>query len=404
VPDDPRRRIAAIADAAARWADADFPPRVRVAARLTGDGGYAGGDVDYALDRLFGALTPAALAGLVENELGSLSALERFVPRAGVEIAALPVGEVLVVGSRTTIGVTLFPALCALLAGNRVTVKDRFDLLASEFFATLAREDPAVASRARAEQWAGHDDPRTAEALARADAVVAFGRAETLALLRAAARPEARFIPFGPRASFGYLTRESLADGALARARAAAAARALLLYDTEGCMSLHGLFVERGAGVSVDDFLALLAGELAAATGGSARGKHARAIAAFARGAAFRSAQNGSISYADEAAGYALARGSLERPPEFTPCALEVIEAGGPEELTGYARRHAVPLEAVAFGALPERPDVEAAALAAGAARLTELDSLQAPRVDAPHGGRPRLTEFVRLIAKDPPR
>jgi hypothetical protein len=404
VPDDPRGRLAAIADAAARWTDADFPPRVRVAARLAGGDGYACGDVDYALDRLFGALTPAALAGLVENELGSLSILERFVPRAGAEVAALPVGEVLVVGSRTTIGVTLFPALCALLAGNSVTVKERSDLLASEFFATLAQEDPALASRARAEHWAGHGDPRAAEALARADAVVAFGRPETLALLRAAARPEARFIPFGPRASFGYLTREALASAALTRALASAAARALLLYDTEGCMSLHGLFVERGASVAVDDFLALLANELAAATRGSGRGKHARAIAAFARGAAFRAAQNGSSVYADEAAGYALARGSLERPPEFAPCALEVLEAGGPEELTGYVRRHAIPLEALAFGALPERRDVEAAALAAGAARLTELAALQAPRFEAPHGGRPRLAEFVRLIAKDSPR
>src|ERR1700691_12991 len=44
--------IHAIADAAQRWSDADFPPRVRVTAAISRRTTYAIPIVDYALDRL----------------------------------------------------------------------------------------------------------------------------------------------------------------------------------------------------------------------------------------------------------------------------------------------------------------------------------------------------------------
>jgi hypothetical protein len=48
-----RTIVGAIADAAARWTDADFPPRVRVTAAIESRLGYTMPVVDYALDRLF---------------------------------------------------------------------------------------------------------------------------------------------------------------------------------------------------------------------------------------------------------------------------------------------------------------------------------------------------------------
>lgn len=78
-----RTIVAAVADAAQRWADADFPPRVRATAAVAARTGYSEPVVDYALDRLFIPLTAAALTETIEAEIGSLNALDGFVVQRG---------------------------------------------------------------------------------------------------------------------------------------------------------------------------------------------------------------------------------------------------------------------------------------------------------------------------------
>src|ERR1700685_3227394 len=60
-----RRIIAHVADAARRWSDADFPPRVRVSAEIERRLGYSAPVVGYALDRLFFGLGAAALEAAI---------------------------------------------------------------------------------------------------------------------------------------------------------------------------------------------------------------------------------------------------------------------------------------------------------------------------------------------------
>ncbi len=56
-----KRIVAFIADAAKRWRDADYAPRVRATAAIEARLGYSTPVVDYALDSLFGGATGAAL-------------------------------------------------------------------------------------------------------------------------------------------------------------------------------------------------------------------------------------------------------------------------------------------------------------------------------------------------------
>ena len=113
LPDLPVRKIAAaVADAAARWSDADFPPRVRALAAVCERTGYSEPVAEYALDRLFGSLTKPAIEAVIAGELASLDALDGFVERAGAaRLRALPAGRVCVISSRTTIGVAIVPAI-----------------------------------------------------------------------------------------------------------------------------------------------------------------------------------------------------------------------------------------------------------------------------------------------------
>ncbi|HUN29813.1 MAG TPA: acyl-CoA reductase, partial [Alphaproteobacteria bacterium] len=252
--------VRAVADAAARWVDADFPPRVRLLDRVVERTGYTTPVVEYALDQLFGSLTVDALEATIVGELGSLEVLDDFSLRPGRPRArALPVGGVCVISSRTTIGVAIVPAVFALCAKCDVLVKDREDGLVRAFFETLAEELDPVAHAARAQTWEGESDTINVGSF---DAIVAFGSDATLARIAAATPGAARFIGFGSRASIGYVAREELSDVAHAKTIARGAARDLVLYETEGCLSLHALFVERGGSVDPAQFTKLIAQEV----------------------------------------------------------------------------------------------------------------------------------------------
>jgi hypothetical protein len=396
-----RQIVRAIADAAERWSDADFPPRVRATEAIATRTGYSVPVVEFALDQLFFSITADELRDTIAAELGSADALDGFVARPGKpDGLARGVGRVCVISSRTTIGVALIPALFALCAKCEVTVKDREDDFIGAFFETLAQEHEAFAKAARAQQWTG---ARSTVDLRAFDAVVAFGKSATLADIRTACAPEARFIPFGSRASAGYLSAQALASPDV-KEIARGAARDLLLYDTEGCLSLHVLFVESQDDKNVRTFLdhlAVAAGEASIEFPRGACEPAALAAAGTVRNvAAFRAASGRGAVYSDDACSFVIAYDPpREDPPAFAPRALGVIPVSGPQEAVRYLRGHGVELEAVSLA--DGRDDVIAAMLDAGAVRLAPFGELQRPPVSSNHGGRPRIADFIRWIDRE---
>jgi hypothetical protein len=395
------RRLAAVADAAARWTDADFPPRVRATRAVMARTGYTEPVVDYALDRLFGGLGRAALRATIAGELGSFAALDGFVPRAGrPEVTYRALERVTIVSSDTTVGVAIVPLAFALCAGSRVTVKDRDDRLVAAFAATLAEEAPEFGGSLATGVWAGADEAAGRIALGEADAVVAFGRSETLGAIRARLAPEARFVAYGHRTSAGYVAREALDDEALANACAAGAARDALLYDGEGCLSLHALFVERGGRIGPADFARLVAAacDAAAIEFPAGYAEPDDGVAAYRRSALFRAAQGKGAVYAGVTAPHLVVLDPpQEDPPPLLRRTLALYSVDGPAQALDFLRRHGLALEAFALAA-PARADAEAAALASGAARIAAFGALQDPPLGGEHGGGGRILPFVRAI------
>jgi len=394
-----RRIVGAVADAAARWAEADFPPRVRLLDRVVERTGYSLAVIEYALDQLFGSLTAAALEATIADELGSLDALDGIVLRRGRPSAqALPIGNVCVISSRTTIGVAIVPAVFALCAKCDVLVKDREDGLVRAFFASLVEELDACREAARAQSWEGESTEVDFESF---DAVVAFGSEGTLTRIHAALRADARFIGFGSRASIGYVAREELSGESQATQIAVGAARDLVLYETEGCLSLHALFVERGGTIDPAKFTALLAREVERASvefPPGSRDAHATARIANARNlAAFRSAAGSGSVFSDERASYlAVLDPPVSEPPAFLPRALAIHAVDGPREALAYLERHDVPVEAIALAG--KREDLRVMAIQMGARRIARFGDLQRPPLTVNHGGRPRIADFITWI------
>lgn len=370
-------RASAIADAAARWRNADFPPRVRAQTRIVERTGYSLPVVEYALDALFGSITAHGIESTIASEIG-----DREVE---------PVGRVAIISSRTTIGVAVVPAIFALCAGCEVVVKDREDSLVAAFFETLAQEHDAFATAARAMQWEGESG---AHDLSSYDAVVAFGGYDALDAIQARLAPGARFIPYAPKASIGYITREALGDDAAAQRIAAGAARDMLLYDGEGCLSLHALFVERGGIVAPDEFLRILAAAVQRAAVEFPLGRRDPMRATRAVTLRDLAPFHGGPVYSDAEATFVLETGQPERAPDFAPRVLAIHPVDSPEEMRAYVERHRLPIEVCAVAG--DRRDVVDAAFACDANGIVAFGEMQRPTLQYPHGGRPRFAEFVR--------
>lgn len=395
-----RKIIRAIADGAQRWSDADFPPRVRVTERIARRTGYSVPVVEYALDRIFFSITQQDLDAVIAGELGCIDALDGFAPRRDRPDAwAAPAGSVCIISSRTTIGVAIVPAVFALCAKNDVLVKDREDSLVQAFFETLAQELDAFRDAARATTWSSQDD--NAPELETFDAVAAFGTDATLGAIRDALGFRARFIGFGSGASAGYIGKEALAARDRLVEICRGAARDLVLYETEGCLSLHTLFVERGGAVSPEDFGRMLAGCIEEANVEFPLAHRAAADAASIAQqrnlAAFRAAAGRGAVFASQNAEYAvIVDQPSSQPPQFLPRTLGIIVVDEPQDAVRYVQEHGLRLEGFALS--DGRSDIVQAAVEAGAVRLARFGELQHPALSGDHGGRPRISEFVRWI------
>jgi len=390
-----RAILEAIDAAATRWSDACFPARVRARDAVSERTGYSPAMVDYALDGLLREIRRDALAAVIEDELGSLDVLDAFAPREGRPAArALPIGRVCIISSRTTIGVAILPAIFALCAKCDTVVKDREDRLVAGFFATLNAELPELREAAIAQTWLGDGD---AVQLTNFDAVVAFGSDATIQTIAERVRPPSRLIGYPSRASVGYVAREALTGERAAQRIARNAARDIALYESEGCLSLHALFVEEGAAVSVEGFAEALVDAMRefAEDFGEPAGTASNARLAMAREMAlFRS---GETVHADTRGRYlAILEPALDRPPLFLPRAIGIHRVRDADDAARYLQRHALTLEALAVA--ERRADLLELAANTGAARVTTFGSLQLPPLGAFHGGRPRIAEFVRWI------
>jgi hypothetical protein len=391
--------VRAIADAAERWTDADFPPRVRATAAIQERLGYSMPVVDYALDRLFGGITSDSIAATISGELGSLEILDGFAERAGRPAAwARGANAVTIVSSNTTIGVAIVPLIFALCAKCAVTVKDRADALVAAFVETLREERPELAAATDVRAWSGGDDAVEEQTLGDADVVVAFGGTDALRAIRARCAADATFIPFGHRASAGYVSAAALGgqNDALARG----IARDALLYDGDGCLSLHVLFIERTPDGAHERFVDTLAGACAANAvefpAGPRKPVRAARAGTYAAAAAVRAANgSGRVLRAPDGAWTIVVEPPAGDLPPFGGGVIPIVYVDGITGAAAYIERHRLPLQALGVAAVD---DARAFADALGTVRITPLGAMQDPPLSGHHGGRPRIVDFIRWV------
>lgn len=185
---------------------------------------------------LLGSLDPGALLALVRLELGHAAALDGFQPYAGHFARAIPPATILHIVSGNTPHAALQSLIRGLLLGSHNLVK----LPAAGLAEVAVFRDALPAGLAALIETA----PVLPEDwLRRAEAVVVFGGDETIAHFRARVPAGVPFQAHGHRVSAGVIFDDPRLESI------EGAARDVSLYDQQGCLSPHDLYVrENGDG------------------------------------------------------------------------------------------------------------------------------------------------------------
>ena len=274
-------------------------------------------------------------------------------------------------------------------------------LLPRLFAHSIYEADAKLGACLEIAEWVGGNAVLEESLFAEADCVTATGSDETLAAIEQRLPRRARFLGYGQRVSFAYVTAEVL-RGAGAKKVAARAAADVAAWNQLGCLSPHVLYVEQG-GMPPEQFSELLAQALDALEAVEPRGPLSPAEAAAI--ASRRSFYEVRAAHSPETLHWA-SQGStawtviFEADPLFQASCLNrflyVKLAPSLAQVLRSAELVRGKVSTVGLAAPPERARELAMELACwGVPRICPLGEMQAPPLAWRHDSRPALADLV---------
>jgi hypothetical protein len=247
---------------AARLLDPADPLRQAAELALPAITHYSPAMIARVLDRMAADWRADRLRALLAAELGDARVLDGFAPAPGGRGRTMAIGPRLAVHvfSGNVPGVAVTSLVRALLVKSASLGKTAMGepLLPALFARAVAEEDAELGACLAVAYWPGGGGEMERAALEGADAVIAYGGRGAVDSIRAQAPPEARFLGYGPKLSFGVVGRARLSSDA-AEETARAAALDASTFDQQGCVSPHVFYVEEGGDVAPREWAAMLA-------------------------------------------------------------------------------------------------------------------------------------------------
>ncbi|MBI2926513.1 MAG: hypothetical protein HYY24_12530 [Verrucomicrobia bacterium] len=278
--------IRTLSHLASEWRESTNPFRQIALEAGPAATGFSRQTLAAGLDGFFEAITTEHLQALVDQDLGHLQRLETLTTtetEQRADRASHARGPELLV--HITGGVLPNPALTSIILGlltrsaQFVKCASGTALLPRLFAHSLYQAEPKLGACLEIAEWKGGTSALDTALFAEADCLTATGHDETLAALRQKIPARTRFLGYGHRLSFAYVTQEVL-SGFHPHKIIASAARDVVAWDQLGCLSPHVIYVETGGRVAPEDFAAKLATELAACERTHPRGQLAPEAAA----------------------------------------------------------------------------------------------------------------------------
>jgi hypothetical protein len=334
-----------------------------------------------------GELTAQGLLDLVASELGDAGALDGFVPCDGHLSRAIAPGVILHIVSGNTPAAALQTLIRGLLLGSHNLCKLPSEGLpeAERFRALLP---VALAGRI---EFARELPPHW---LAAADAAVVFGRDETIAHFRNAVRPGIPFLAHGHRLSFGIVFDDPDFASIPGTARDAS------VFDQQGCLSPHVIFVRENGALTASDYARRLAAAMADFQAHTPRGpltvSETNGIRTLREEAAFRAA-NGEpiVLFASTDTSWTVVADCTPGFPDSPRNRVIFVKP-----LASDLAPIVAPLRASlsTCGIWPATRDNAEFAAALGVTRICPLGRMQFPPLTWHHDGQPVIAPLVRWV------
>jgi hypothetical protein len=250
------------------WLNPDFRFRRHALEEGPARTGFSAAVLSDGLDHLFRELTGERLELLLSQEVGdrqrldkwSSSPLERQTARSslvrGPELLAQISGGLIPNG--TIQGIVLG---FLIRSAQFVKCASGGSFLPRLFAHSLYELEPKLGACLEIAEWRGGAADVEEALFTESDCITATGSDETLSQIRRKLPGGKRFVGYGHRVSFGYLTREAL-SGFGSPEWVRRAADDVVAWNQLGCLSPHVFYAENGGTISPEQFAELLANEL----------------------------------------------------------------------------------------------------------------------------------------------
>ncbi|MBP1153332.1 hypothetical protein ACVLD2_003549 [Paenibacillus sp. PvR052] len=247
-----------------KWLDPDYNLRRLAEAWLPVITGYDGGMIRLELKRFFRTFRRKELLRFLDEEFDASAVLDEFRPRKNGGMSRAYGPELLFhVFSGNVPGLPIWSLVMGILlkSANLGKTSSAEPLMAVLFAETLAEVDPLLADCLAVLPWKGGNEALEQTVIDAAEAIVAYGSQETVEKLRSRVPGTKRFVSYGYKISFAMIGKEALtADRYQETARRLAEDASI--YDQQGCLAPHSVFVEEGGAVTPRQFGQLLASEM----------------------------------------------------------------------------------------------------------------------------------------------
>ena len=401
--------IRLLSGVAENWLDADYPFRKLALEHGPKAAGFSSATIATGLDNLFKQLTAENLHALLTQDLGHTQRLDSVVA-ATVEqtarrssIATGPEFLLHIAAGGIPNPVITSIVFGALLRSAQFVKCARGSSFLPRLFAhSLYDADNKLGACLEIAEWPGGTTHLEAPLFSEADCISATGSDETLLKIRQFVPIRTRFLTYGHRVSFAFITHEAL-SGFHPKKIAARVATDVAAWNQLGCLSPHVIYVEHGGALAAEQFAGMLSVELARREQSEPRGElPAESAAVIASKRAFYEVR---AAHSPETRHWCSENSTAwtviyEADPRFQlSCLNRFVYVKGVTSLTE-ALQNADSIRGrvstVGLAATEDKEPALAAQLARwGVTRVCPLGRMQDPSLLWRHDGRPTLGDLV---------
>jgi len=401
--------IRALCEVGQSWREPSYRLRQFVLEHGPRQMGFSAATLAAGIDDLFCRFTPENFHALLSQDLGHplrLDGLQATHEEQRLERAATARGPHLLVhfAGGSLPNPTVMDIVLGLLVRSAQFVKcaSGQSFFPRMFAHSIYEAEPKIGSCLEIAEWKGGTASLEDELFAHADCVTATGNDDTLAAIRSRLPTRVRFLGYGHKVSFGYITHEAL-SGMNVQKLVKRAAEDVVAWNQLGCLSPHLFYVETGGGTSPEQFGEMLATELQNREETQPRGELApEEAAAIASRRAFYEVR---AAHLNETKMWSSANSTawtviLESDPRFQSSCLNrfiyVKAVTDLEQALQGADAVRGKVSTVGIAAPEDRAEEIARDLSKwGVTRVCPLGKMQSPPLTWRHDGRPALGDLI---------